>query len=68
MESTDKMGNIGDQLTLEKNIPLSGLEPGIYSITIKVKDNISQQTISPMAKFAVEADPTPVQRAAAPGK
>jgi GWxTD domain-containing protein len=68
VESTDKMGNIGDQLTLEKNIPLSGLEPGIYSITIKVKDNISQQTISPMAKFAVEADPTPVQRAAAPGK
>jgi GWxTD domain-containing protein len=56
-ESTEKMGNVGDQLTLEKKLPptfLSTLPPGIYSIRIKVTDNVSQQTITPEAKFAVE--------------
>lgn len=55
-ENTAQMGNVGDQLTLEKRLPLAGLEPGVYQVTIKVKDNISQQTISPTAKFVVEAD------------
>ena len=53
-ESTEKMGNVGDQLTLEKSLSLNSLPPGIYSIRIKVTDNVSQQTITPEAKFAVE--------------
>jgi GWxTD domain-containing protein len=65
-ESTDNMGNVGDQLTLEKSLSLNTLEPGVYSITIKVKDNLSQQTISPTAKFAVEADPVQLTSAVAP--
>jgi GWxTD domain-containing protein len=55
-ETTAQMGNVGDQLTLEKKLPLAGMEPGTYQITIKVNDNLSQQTISPTARFAVEAD------------
>jgi hypothetical protein len=51
-ESTDKMGNVGEQLTLEKVIP--ALPPGTYKLTIKVSDNISKQTITPSAEFAVE--------------
>ena len=54
VESTDKMGNVGDQITLEKSMPLNTLAPGTYRLSIKVNDNISKQTISPSAVFAVE--------------
>ncbi len=53
-EDTAQMGNVGDQLTLEKSLPLASLEPGIYQVTIKVDDRISKQTISPTARFSVE--------------
>ena len=53
-ESTEKMGNVGEQLTLEKSMPLTALPAGIYRLTIKVNDNISKQVISPSADFAVE--------------
>ncbi len=55
VETTEQMGNVGDQVTLEKSLPLADvLEPGLYQITIKVSDNISKQTIAPSAKFVVE--------------
>ena len=53
-ENTNQMGNISDQLTLQKSLPLTKLDPGIYQVTIKVNDLVSKQTISPTAKFAVE--------------
>jgi GWxTD domain-containing protein len=52
--STEEMGNVGDQLTLEKSLALDNLEPGTYQVTIKVNDKISRQTIAPTAKFVVE--------------
>ena len=54
MESTDTMGNIGEQVTLQKSIAAANLQPGIYKIEIKVNDNISKQTVDPSAVFAVE--------------
>ena len=53
-ESTDSMGNVGDQVTLQKSIAAANLQPGIYKIQIKINDNISKQTIDPSAMFAVE--------------
>ena len=53
-ESTDQMGNIGEQVTLQKTIAAANLQPGLYKIEIKVNDNISKQTIDPSAVFAVE--------------
>ena len=53
-ESTAQMGNIGEQMTLEKSFPASNLPPGVYQVTIKVNDLVSKQTISPTAKFAVQ--------------
>jgi GWxTD domain-containing protein len=53
-ETTAQMGNIGEQVTLAKSIPLTQLDPGIYQVTIKVNDQISKQTISPTAKFVVQ--------------
>ena len=53
-ETTDSMGNIGEQVTLQKSIVAANLQPGTYKIEIKVNDNISKQTIDPSAVFAVE--------------
>jgi len=53
-ESTDKMGNVGDQITLEKSLALTSFQPGIYKLTIKVADNVSKQQIAPSVRFAVE--------------
>jgi GWxTD domain-containing protein len=53
-ETTAQMGNIGEQVTLAKSLPLNQLEPGMYQVTIKVNDQISKQTIAPSAKFVVQ--------------
>jgi GWxTD domain-containing protein len=53
-ETTDTMGNLGDQITLEKSLGLTGFQPGIYRLTVKVDDNISKQQIAPSVRFAVE--------------
>jgi GWxTD domain-containing protein len=54
IENTDTMGNLSDQVTLQKSITAANLQPGTYRIEIKVNDNISKQTIDPSAVFAVE--------------
>ncbi|MBZ5645941.1 MAG: GWxTD domain-containing protein [Acidobacteriia bacterium] len=54
VESTETMGNVGDQITLLKSLPLDKVEPGLYQITIKVSDNVSKQTVTPTARFIVE--------------
>ncbi|HEY6971556.1 MAG TPA: GWxTD domain-containing protein [Candidatus Angelobacter sp.] len=53
-ENTSQMGNVSDQLTLQKSLPLSKLDPGVYQITIKVNDLLSKQAIAPTARFAIE--------------
>ena len=54
VESTDSMGNVGDQLTLQKTLSAANLVPGMYKIQIKVNDNLSKQSVDPSATFAVE--------------
>jgi GWxTD domain-containing protein len=54
VESTDTMGNVGDQVTLQKTLSAANLQPGLYKIVIKVNDNLSKQTVGPSATFAVE--------------
>jgi len=54
VESTETMGNVVDQVTLQKSMPIPYLRPGVYKIQIKVNDNISKQTVDPSAVFAVE--------------
>ena len=53
-ESTETMGNVGDQITLEKSLALNAFPPGIYKLTVKVDDNVSKQQIAPSVRFAVE--------------
>jgi len=54
IESTEQMGNVGDQMTLQKTLSAANLDPGIYRIQIKVNDNISKQMVDPSVTFAVE--------------
>ena len=55
-ESTDtaaKLNPNSDQLTLEKSMPLAGLQPGKYQITISVNDGVSKQQLAQSAPFEV---------------
>jgi GWxTD domain-containing protein len=54
VDSSETMGNLGDQVTLQKAVASAKLDPGVYRIQIKVNDNISKQTVDPSATFAVE--------------
>jgi len=53
LESKD-LGAHSDQLTVEKSLPIVGLQPGKYKVTIKVNDAISKQEIAQSAPFVVE--------------
>jgi hypothetical protein len=53
LESKD-LGAHSDQMTVEKSIPIAGLQPGKYKVTIKVNDAISKQEIAQSAPFVVE--------------
>ena len=53
LESKD-LGSHSDQMTVEKTLPIAGLEPGKYKVTIKVNDTISKQEIAQSAPFVVE--------------
>ena len=48
------LGAHSDQLTVEKTLPMAGLQPGKYRVTIKVNDTISKQEIAQSAPFVVE--------------
>jgi GWxTD domain-containing protein len=54
VESTAQLGNVGEQVTLRKTLPLASMQPGTYQVSIKVNDTVSKQTIIPTARFAVE--------------
>jgi hypothetical protein len=49
-----ELGAHSDQLTVEKSLPMAGLQPGKYKVTIKVNDEISKQEIAQSAPFVVE--------------
>jgi GWxTD domain-containing protein len=53
LESKD-LGAHSDQLTVEKSLPLAGLAPGKYKVTVKITDAISKQVIAQSAPFVVE--------------
>lgn len=43
-----------DQLTMDRSVPLAGLQPGKYKVVIRVNDSISKQEIAQSAPFVVE--------------
>ena len=53
MESKE-LGLHSDQMTVQKSVPIAGLQPGKYEVTIKVNDAISKQEIAQSVPFVVE--------------
>jgi len=50
-EQAAKIANASQQLTLQKTMPLRGLQPGKYTVQVKVTDNVKKQTVAPTATF-----------------
>ena len=53
-EDLATLPNAGQQVTLEKLLPLASLEPGQYTLKLKVTDTLANQTLSPSATFTVK--------------
>lgn len=48
------LGAHSDELTVQKTLPIAGLQPGKYKVTVKINDAISKQEIAQSAPFVVE--------------
>jgi hypothetical protein len=68
-ETSDDMKQTGDQITIERLLPLSTLVPGKYTLEINATDTLANQTILRTADFTIKT-PVPVKSAAnvAPGR
>jgi hypothetical protein len=53
-EDAAKLKDASQQFTLEKQMPLSVLQPGKYTVQIKVTDKINKQTLLPSTTFEVK--------------
>src|SRR5713101_6355789 len=68
-ETSAEMKQTGDQITIERLLPLATLTPGKYTLEINATDTLSNQTISRTAEFTVKAQPeTKTAANAAPGR
>jgi GWxTD domain-containing protein len=69
-ETSEEMKQTGDQVTIERWLPLASLAPGKYSIEINATDSISNQSISKTADFTIKGPQEPTKAAAntAPGR
>lgn len=67
--TTEEMKQTGDQVTIERLLPLATLAPGKYTLEVNATDTLANQTISRTAEFTVKAPPE-VKTAAqvAPGR
>jgi len=53
-ETSEEMKQTGDQITIERLLPLSTLAPGKYSLEVVATDTLSNKTISKTADFTVK--------------
>ena len=53
-ETSEEMKQTGDQVTIERLLPLATLPPGKYSLEVHATDRLSNQTISRSAEFTVK--------------
>jgi len=65
-ETSGDMKQTGDQVTIERLLPLQTLAPGKYTLEVNATDTLSNQTISRTADFTIKAPvATPARTAAA---
>ncbi|GAC1703070.1 MAG: hypothetical protein NVS9B4_10070 [Candidatus Acidiferrum sp.] len=56
-ENSDEMKQTGDQITIERLLPLATLAPGKYTLEVSATDALSNQSISRDAVFTVKNPP-----------
>jgi len=61
-ETSADLKQLGDQITIERLLPLATLTPGQYTLDISATDKVAQTSISRSAQFTVKA---PVEQSAA---
>ncbi|MGB9434485.1 MAG: GWxTD domain-containing protein [Candidatus Acidiferrum sp.] len=61
-ETSTEMKQTGDQVTIERLLPLATLAPGKYTLEVSATDKLAQSTISRTAEFSIKA---PVDQKAA---
>src|SRR6202171_1414385 len=66
-ETSEEMKQTGDQVTIERLLPLTTLAPGKYSLEVVATDTLSNKTISKTAEFTVKV-PGETKTAANDGK
>jgi GWxTD domain-containing protein len=62
-ETSDEMKQTGDQVTIERLLPLATLTPGKYTLEVSATDSLANQTISRSAEFSIK-NPVEVKAAA----
>src|SRR6201987_4877610 len=70
-ETSGDMKQTGDQITIERLLPLATLAPGKYTLEVSATDALANQTISRSAEFTVKPPvvvPTKTVANAAPGR
>jgi len=60
-ESSEQLHQNGEQITIERNLPLFTLEPGQYTLEVYAIDLLTNQTITRTAEFSVKA-PAPAPK------
>jgi len=58
-ETSDTIRQAGEQVTLNRLIPLAAFTPGPYMLQVEVRDRVSGQTISREAEFQIAAQSKP---------
>jgi GWxTD domain-containing protein len=61
-ETSEDMKQTGDQVTIERLLPLATLAPGKYTLEVSATDKLTQATISRSADFSIK---NPVEQKAA---
>jgi GWxTD domain-containing protein len=56
-QTSDKMPQHGEELTLANVITLGSLAPGKYTLEVAITDNLAKQTITPTTNFTVKSVP-----------
>jgi hypothetical protein len=54
-ETSEEMKQTGDQVTIERLLPLATLTPGKYTLQIEATDSLAKQSITRIAEFSVKA-------------
>lgn len=52
-EDVNSLEGSASQITVQKLLPLKSLEPGSYTLRLKVQDKVRNQTLTPTATFTV---------------